>query len=162
MAKENEGTLAAEILQDTLDNADVEETEANQNAEGVQQTTETEDNQADESGEDNQELESDEPIVTEDQVKEWGMPKSFVGKPVSEVFKSYKNLQGQSTKVSQELADLKKQLTPKEEKKVDEARKIIPLAYKALDKAAKTNAIKKNNAARKKSRLMKLFKKIRN
>lgn len=45
------------------------------------------------------------------------------------------------------------------EKKVEEAKKLIPLAYKALDKAAKTNVIKKNTAARKKSRLMKLVKK---
>lgn len=41
--------------------------------------------------------------------------------------------------------------------KIDEAKKLIPEAYKAIDKAAKTGVIKKNNAARKKSRLMKLF-----
>lgn len=45
------------------------------------------------------------------------------------------------------------------EKKTDEAKKLVPLAYKALDKAAKTNTIKKNTAARKKSRLMRLIKK---
>ena len=33
---------------------------------------------------------------------------------------------------------------------------LIPLAYKAYDKAAKTGAIKKNTASRKKARLMKV------
>lgn len=37
-----------------------------------------------------------------------------------------------------------------------EAEKILPKLYKALDKAAKTNVIKKNKAARLKSRLTKL------
>lgn len=46
-----------------------------------------------------------------------------------------------------------------EEKKFEEAKKLIPQAYQSLDKAAKTNAIKKNNASRKKSRLMKMIKK---
>ena len=41
--------------------------------------------------------------------------------------------------------------------KIDEAKKLIPEAYKAIDKAAKTGVLKKNNAARKKARLMKLF-----
>ena len=54
------------------------------------------------------------------------------------------------------LKKIKKLLS---EKKIEEAKKLIPLAYKALDKAAKTNAIKKNTASRKKARLMKLFKK---
>ena len=43
-------------------------------------------------------------------------------------------------------------------KKTEEAKKLIPLAYKTIDKAAKTGVIKKNAAARQKSRLMKLFK----
>lgn len=40
--------------------------------------------------------------------------------------------------------------------KIEEAKKLVPQAYGAIDKAAKTGVIKKNNAARKKSRLMKL------
>lgn len=40
------------------------------------------------------------------------------------------------------------------EEKAKEAEALVPNAYKALDKAAKTGAIKLNNAARKKSRLM--------
>lgn len=43
------------------------------------------------------------------------------------------------------------------ENKKDEALKLLPLAYKAIDKAAKTGVIKKNNAAHKKSRLIKLI-----
>lgn len=45
------------------------------------------------------------------------------------------------------------------ENKKEEAQKLLPNAYKIIDKAAKTNVIKKNNAARKKSRLTKLINK---
>jgi len=38
--------------------------------------------------------------------------------------------------------------------KIDEARSLLPKAYKAIDKAAKRGIIKKNTAARKKSRLV--------
>lgn len=38
-----------------------------------------------------------------------------------------------------------------------EAEKLLPQLYKALDKAAKTNVIKKNKAARLKSRLSRLI-----
>lgn len=43
-------------------------------------------------------------------------------------------------------------------KKVDEAQKLIPKLQKAIDKAKKRGVIKGNNAARKKSRLMKKIK----
>ncbi len=43
--------------------------------------------------------------------------------------------------------------------KGDEAQKALSLAYKAIDKAAKTGVIKKNTAARKKSRLVAFMKK---
>ena len=39
--------------------------------------------------------------------------------------------------------------------KKDEAKALLPKVYKALDKAAKENVIKKNNAARNKSRITK-------
>ena len=42
------------------------------------------------------------------------------------------------------------------EKNASEASKSLSLAYKAIDKAAKKGVIKKNTAARKKSRLAKL------
>ena len=41
------------------------------------------------------------------------------------------------------------------EKKVEDAEKKLPTVYKAIDKAAQRGIIKKNNAARKKSRLTK-------
>jgi len=45
------------------------------------------------------------------------------------------------------------------ENRKEEALKLLPQAYKVIDKAAKTGVIKKNNAARKKSRLTKLVSK---
>lgn len=45
------------------------------------------------------------------------------------------------------------------ENKKKEAEKLLPKAYKAIDKAVKTGIIKKNTAARKKSRLTKLVNK---
>lgn len=44
----------------------------------------------------------------------------------------------------------------------EEAKKLLPKAYKAIDKAAKRGIIKKNTAARKKSRLTKLVDKQNN
>ena len=43
------------------------------------------------------------------------------------------------------------------QKKISEAKKLLPNVYKILDKAAKTGLIKKNAAARKKSRIAKLL-----
>ena len=40
-------------------------------------------------------------------------------------------------------------------KKLDEAKKMLPVLQKVIDKSLKRGVIKKNNAARKKSRLMK-------
>lgn len=45
------------------------------------------------------------------------------------------------------------------EKKIEEIKKLLPQIFKALDKAAKVGVIKKNTAARKKSRLAKLLNK---
>ena len=42
------------------------------------------------------------------------------------------------------------------QKKLKEAKALLPQLYKALDKAAKTGTIKKNTAARKKSRITRL------
>jgi small subunit ribosomal protein S20 len=44
------------------------------------------------------------------------------------------------------------------EKKTKDANKLLPQAYKAIDKAVKRGVIKKNTAARKKSRLSKHIK----
>ena len=45
-------------------------------------------------------------------------------------------------------------------KKVEEARRLIPQMYQALDKAAKIGVIKKNTAARRKSRMTRLLEKV--
>lgn len=45
------------------------------------------------------------------------------------------------------------------QKKIEEAKRLLPQIYKALDKAAKVGVIKKNTAARKKSRITKLISK---
>lgn len=45
------------------------------------------------------------------------------------------------------------------QKKTAEAKKLLPQLFKVLDKAAKENAVKKNNASRRKSRLSKLIQK---
>jgi len=44
-------------------------------------------------------------------------------------------------------------------KKIEEAKKLLPQVYKTLDKAAKVGVIKKNTAARKKSRITGLINK---
>ena len=46
------------------------------------------------------------------------------------------------------------------EKKIEEAKKLLPQIYKALDKAAKVGVIKKNTAARKKSKITKLINQV--
>jgi small subunit ribosomal protein S20 len=47
-----------------------------------------------------------------------------------------------------------------EEKKIDKARELLPTFYKTIDKAAKSNIIKKNTAARKKSRMTSFVSKV--
>ena len=44
--------------------------------------------------------------------------------------------------------------------KVEEAKKLLPEIYKGLDKATKSGLIKKNTAARKKSRITKLISRV--
>ena len=46
------------------------------------------------------------------------------------------------------------------DKKSDDAKTALSSAYKAIDKALKNGVIKKNTAARKKSRLVKMIKKV--
>ncbi|MBI4132505.1 MAG: 30S ribosomal protein S20 [Candidatus Sungbacteria bacterium] len=57
------------------------------------------------------------------------------------------------------LKRIRKLLTAK---KISEAEALVPQAYKALDKAAKTGVLKKNAAARRKSRFMQWIKKSKN
>lgn len=46
------------------------------------------------------------------------------------------------------------------ENKAEEARKLLPTAYKAIDKALKMKTLKKNTAARNKSRLSRSIKRV--
>ena len=46
-----------------------------------------------------------------------------------------------------------------EENKKEEAQKLLPQTYKAIDKAVKRNILKKNTAARKKSRITRMVNK---
>lgn len=56
------------------------------------------------------------------------------------------------------IKDLRKKIKKLiEEKKFKEAKYILPQYYKAVDKSAKENIIKKNTAARKKSRIVKFI-----
>jgi len=57
-------------------------------------------------------------------------------------------------------AVLKKIRVAVKEKDKDKGLKLLPLAYKAFDKAVKIGVIKKNTAARKKSRLVKFLNKV--
>ena len=63
----------------------------------------------------------------------------------------------QSHSLKDEIKSLKKLVAGKDKKGANEA---LPKVYKALDKAVKTNLIKKNTAARLKSRLTKAVNKI--
>ena len=47
------------------------------------------------------------------------------------------------------------------QKKIKEAKSLLPQVYKIIDKAAKIKLIKKNTAARKKSRITKLISRIK-
>lgn len=46
------------------------------------------------------------------------------------------------------------------ENKAEEARKLLPTAYRAIDKALKMKTLKKNTAARNKSRLSRSIKRV--
>jgi len=63
----------------------------------------------------------------------------------------------QSRSLKDEIKALKKLMAKKDKKGANE---VLPKVYKSLDKAAKTNLIKKNNAARLKSRLTKAVNKL--
>ncbi len=61
-------------------------------------------------------------------------------------------------KIKQKLKDLIKEVRVlASRKEVEKAKSLIPQLYKAFDKAAKVGMIKKNTAARKKSRLTRLI-----
>lgn len=55
------------------------------------------------------EEEAEEPKITEKIIAEAKLPKEFIGKPISELSKSYRNLVADYTNKAKELAELKKQ-----------------------------------------------------
>ncbi len=81
------------------------------------------------------------------------------------IIKSAKKSLRQSLKRKERNLDQKKKLKKLlkkfqlllSQKNKEEAKKILPQVYKFLDKAAKNKLIKKNTAARKKSRLAKMI-----
>jgi len=63
-----------------------------------------------------------------------------------------------NSKKKQAIKNLKKQIVSLvKEGKTKEAKNLLPEYYKAVDKAAKVRIIKKNTAARKKSRITKFL-----
>lgn len=62
----------------------------------------------DEEGEEEEEASDNEPKITAEMAIDAGLPKEFVGKPISELSKSYRNLLADYTNKSKELAELKK------------------------------------------------------
>jgi small subunit ribosomal protein S20 len=68
-----------------------------------------------------------------------------------------------NSKKRQTMKNLKKQIASLvKEGKTKEAKNLLPKYYKAVDKAAKVRVIKKNTAARKKSRITKLLQEKKN
>lgn len=66
-----------------------------------------------------------------------------------------KNL-GDKTKIKKLLNEVENLVS---QKKIKEAERLLSQIYKALDKAVKTGLLKKNTAARRKSRIAKLIRK---
>ncbi len=58
------------------------------------------------------------------------------------------------------VKEVKKLIAQKTKESRAEAEKMLPKVYQTIDKAAKRGVIKKNTAARKKSRIVKMIKKV--
>ena len=77
-------------------------------------------------------------------------------KKIKNLIKQIKILVSQK-KVKEDKSSFPPSLSPRESSAIEEAKKLLPQLYKLLDKAAKVGLIKKNTAARKKSRITKLL-----
>jgi small subunit ribosomal protein S20 len=75
------------------------------------------------------------------------------------LLKEVKNLVSQK-KVKEDKSSFPASFSRDKSSAIEEARKLLPQVYKLLDKAAKTGLIKKNTAARKKSRITKSISKF--
>ncbi len=83
-----------------------------------------------------------------------------VKKAAAKDLKQAKKRTKANLQAKKKIKDLTKGATKQMEAKEKEAVKKVHEAYKAIDKAAQKGIIKKNAAARKKSRLMKKFNKM--
>lgn len=73
-------------------------------------------------------------------------------KKIKSLLKEVRNLVSQK-KVKEDKSSFPASLSRDESSVIEEAKKLLPQVYKILDKAAKVGLIKKNTAARKKSRI---------
>ena len=80
---------------------------------------------------------------------------------IKNLLKEIRNLVSQK-KVKEDKSSFPASLSRDESSAIEEAKKLLPQVYKLLDKAAKIGLIKKNTAARKKSRITKLISRIKN
>jgi len=77
-----------------------------------------------------------------------------ITKSAKKAFRQSLRRRARNIQKKREIKNLLKEVkTLVSQKKVEEAKKLLPQVYKILDKAAKTGLIKKNTAARKKSRI---------
>ena len=81
-------------------------------------------------------------------------------KKIKNLLKEVKILISQK-KVKEDKSFFPASLSQRESSAIEEVKKLLPQVYKVLDKAAKERIIKKNTAARKKSRITKLIIKSR-
>jgi len=65
-------------------------------------------------------------VLSSEYVKEFGLPKEFIGKPVTELGKSYRNLLGKLTEQGQTISQLKKSKVENTEKEVVVEEKDFP------------------------------------
>lgn len=82
-----------------------------------------------------------------------------IKKSAKKYLRASKKRAAQNLKIKKTFKDAVKKLRELAKAgKIEEAKKMFPSVQKALDKAAKSNVIAKNTAARKKSRLVKMLK----
>jgi small subunit ribosomal protein S20 len=81
-----------------------------------------------------------------------------IKKSAKKALRKEKKRQERNLRYKRKIKEIRKQIKKllAEEKK-EEARKLLPSFYKAADKAAKVGVIKKNTAARMKSKISKLL-----
>lgn len=103
--------MTDKVISEILEDVQEEQNLSQQQVESPEEEEQVQDEQAQmEQAQDEQaqEEEQGEPTITEEQAKEWGLHHSFVGKPISELGKAYRNLASDYTRKSQKLKELEK------------------------------------------------------